>query len=217
MASFKKLYRDLFKTFGYPLAPHAGTSPKTLAAAQKRLGVKAPAALADYYLVAGGERRLNTCLNRLLPPQQWWIDKQRLIFMEENQAVLWWGVSVRNPASVDPPISQGLNDDPVTWVPEHRKCSVFLAVMLHWHAVNDGLPFCGQADAPDETDYRFEQHGWTCYVQVNSLTAYSRPGQVICLMPPGNLPFMQKWTVHAAGKTKGDLQAIAEELKLTMK
>ncbi|MGO9114246.1 MAG: hypothetical protein ACLP9L_33950 [Thermoguttaceae bacterium] len=51
------------------------------------------AALRDYYLVAGRERRFNCCLNRLLPPQEWLVDKHRLIFMEENQAVLSWGVN----------------------------------------------------------------------------------------------------------------------------
>lgn len=202
----------MYQTFGYPLTVRSSLSSEVLAAAEKRLSVRVPAALRDYYLVAGRERRFNACLHRLLPPTKWFLDKQRLIFMEENQCVCWWGVSIRNAGSDDPPVSQGINDEPISWYPEHRKCSVFLAVMLHYQAVGDGYRFCGQADAPDESNYRFEEHGWTHYGKVNSMQAYSRPNQVVCLMPPGDHPFMQKWSILAGGKTKRDLQAIETDL-----
>jgi hypothetical protein len=215
MPSFKQYYRTLYQTFGYPLSARTALSPKVLAAAGKRLGVKVPAALRDYYLVAGRERRFNACHNRLLAPSQWSIDRGRLVFMEENQSVAWWGISVRSPASDDPPVSQGIDGEPIAWHPEHRKCSVFLAIMLHFQAVSGGLRFCGTADAPDRTDYRFEENGWKHYGEVYSLQAYSRPNQVVCLAPPGDLPFMQKWSVRAGARTKGDLRTIAEDLGLT--
>lgn len=214
MASFQRCYRSLFQTFGCPLSEHAKLSTDVIAAAQKRLGVPIPAALRDYYLVAGRERRFATCYQRILPPSQWTVDKHRLIFMEENQCVVFWGVSVRNPKTKDPPVSQGINDDPIAWYPEHRKCSVFLAVMLHYQAVNGGLRFCGQANAPDTSSYRFEEHGWTRYGVVNSLIAYSRPNQVVCLMPPDNLPFLTKWSILAGGKTRADLRQISDELEV---
>jgi hypothetical protein len=166
--------------------------------------------------VAGRERRFNTCHNRLLPPSEWTIDKKRLIFMEENQSVFWWGVSIRNPDSDDPPVSQGINEDPITWHPEHRKCSVFLAVMLHYQAVSGGLRYCGSGDAPEQSSYRFEEQGWTYYGEVNSLLAYSRPNQVVCLVPPHDLPFMRNWSVLAGGKTKRDLRTISAELGISV-
>jgi hypothetical protein len=214
-SSFNQYYRTLFSTFGYPLTERSGISPELVAAAERRLGVKCPASLRDCYFVAGRERRFGACHNRLLAPQQWNIDKRRLIFMVENQAVVWWGVSTRNPDSDDPPVSQGVNDDPIPWVPEHRKCSVFLAVMLHHQAVNGGFRFYGKADAPDKSDYRFQENGWIYYGEVNSLKAYSRANQAVCLTPPGFLPFMQKISVLAGAKTKAGLQVIADDLGLT--
>jgi hypothetical protein len=187
-----------------------------IAAAEKRLGVRVPRALRDYYLVAGRERRFNICLNRLLSPLEWSIDKHRLIFMEENQGGFWWGISVRNPSSEDPPVSQGINDEPITWSLEHRKCSVFLAVMLHYQAVNGGLRFCGRADAPERFRHRFEDIGWTFYGEVNTQSAYSRANQVVCLMPPFDTRFMPNWSVLAGGKTKQDLQTIAIDLGVTI-
>jgi hypothetical protein len=166
MASFKNYYRSLFRTFGYPLSDRTVLSSNVLTVAEKRLGVKIPKALRDYYLVAGRERRFNTCLDRLLPPSQWSLDKKRILFMEENQVVAWWGVSIRNPRAADPPISQVINDEPIYWLPEHRKCSVFLAVMLHHQAVSGGFRFCGMADVPEQSNYRFEENGWTYYGEV---------------------------------------------------
>jgi hypothetical protein len=215
MESFKKYYRAMYRTFGHPLTERTALSSKVLAAAQKRLGVRIPAALRDYYLLAGRERRFNACHDRLLAPAEWSVDKKRLIFMEENQKVVWWGVSTRNPDSDDPPVSQGVNDEPITWHPEHRKCSVFLAVMLHYQAVSGGFRYCGRANAPDQSSYRFDENGWIYYGEVNSLLAYSRSNQVVCLMPPGGLPFMQKWSVLAGAKTKRDLHAIEADLGMT--
>jgi len=160
----------MYETFGYPLTARTAPSSKVLAGVEKRLGVIIPGAFRDYYLVAGRERRFNTCHNRLLAPQEWSIDKQRLIFMEENQGVVWWGVSTRNPDSDDPPVSQGINDEPITWFQEHRRCSVFLAVMLHYQAVNGGFRFCGAAIAPDQSNYRFEKNGWTYYALISHKT-----------------------------------------------
>jgi hypothetical protein len=212
MPAFKKYYSTLFRSFGYPLSSGTSNSADLLDRSARRLGVRLPRSLKDYYLVAGRERRFSACHNRLLRPTEWWVDRGRLIFMEENQCVVWWGVSVRNANSVDPAVSQGINDEPISWYPEHRKCSVFLAVMLHYQAVSGGFPFYGRADAPEESSYRFEENGWKYYGEVNSLQAYSRPNQVVCLMPPGDLPFMQRWSVLAGGKTNPDLQTIAADL-----
>jgi hypothetical protein len=214
--SFKRYYRTLYATFGYPLTERTAMSPRMLTAAEKRLGLLIPAALRDYYLVAGRDRRFSACQNRFLDPREWNIDKQRLIFIQENQSAFWWGVSTRNPDADDPPVSQGMDDEPITWTPAHRKCSVFLAVMLHYQAVNGGFRYCGRADAPDQSDYRFEENGWTYYGEVNSLTAYSRTNQVVCLTPPGDLPFMQKWSILAGARTRRDLQAIADDLGVTV-
>ena len=217
MASFGESCRVLFATFGYPLTEGDSLPPRVLAEAEERLGVRVPAALREYYLIAGRERRFNTCHNRLLPPSDWRIDKKRPIFMEENQSVAWWGVSVRSPGSADPPVSQGINDRPITWRPEHRQCSVFLAVMLHYQAVNGGFRFCGTAAATDQAIDRLQEQGWNDCGEVNTLLACHRPNQVVCLTPPGDLPFMRHWTVFAGGKTRRDLQSIADDLGVSIK
>src|SRR5262249_1469038 len=212
MLSFKNYYRALFDDFGYGLTERTSLSPGALALAENRLGVHIPKSLRDFCLIAGRERRFCLCHNRLLPPSEWTIDKKRLIFMEENQCVVMWGVSIRNPKSADPAVFQGANHEPIAWYLEHRKCSVFLAVMLHYQAVSGGFRYYGRADAPPRSNYSFEEHGWRYYGEVNGLMAFSRPNQVVCLMPPGDLPFMQKWSILAGAKSKHDIQTISAEI-----
>lgn len=215
MKNFQKYYQKLFDVLGYPLSKKTAIDSKSIAQAEKRLEIKVPPALRDYYLVAGKERQFNCCLNRLLPPKEWSVDKGRLLFMEENQAVVWWGVPVRNPKLADPMVWQGVNDDTITWASEHRRCSTFLAVTLHYHAVSGGYRFCSQARAPEKSSYRFEKNGWTYHGEVGEVSAYSRQNQVVCLMPPDDLPFMPaRWTILAGAKTKDALSQIGDELEV---
>jgi hypothetical protein len=217
LSSFETYFRELYATFGYPLTEKHALSRKVLTAAERRLGVRVPIALRDFYLVAGGERRFNHSFNRILSPRDWEVDKQRLIFMDENQVVVRWGVSLRNASSADPPISQGVNGETIAWYPEHRKLSVFLSVMLHYNAVNGGFRFCDKAEVSERAGYRLGDHGWKYRGEVNSLRAYSRPNGVLCTLPPGDLPFMNKWTALIGGKTHADLRAVADELGVAVR
>jgi hypothetical protein len=172
MMNFKSYYRTLFKTFGFPLKPSHALPAAAIAKAEKRLGVRIPAALRDYYLVAGRERRFNTSCDRLLPPSEWFLDKKRLVFLVENQAVVLWSVSTSNPKAQDPAAFVAVNEEPYEWQQEHRKLSVFLAVTLHHQAVAGGLPFVAFGDAPKQCC--LEDRGYTCYGEINSQLAYSR-------------------------------------------
>lgn len=217
MPSFKKQYQTLFKTFGCPLIENMGMPAKLLAAAEKRLRVRIPRALRDYCLVAGRERRFNTCHHRLLAPADWMVDRQHLIFMEENQRVVLWGVSIRNPDTKDPPVSQGVVAEPIHWARECRRCSDFLRRMLLYQAVSGGMPFSGIGDAPEKSDYRFDKHGWISHGELGGAHMYSRQNQVVCLQPV-QLPYMptMKINVSAGARTEADFVNIGKELSVTL-
>lgn len=215
MASLKAHFRAMFDSFGYPLTSRAKTSVEELAAAERRLGIRIPAAMRDYFLVAGRERRFNTCHNRILAPKSWSIDKKNLLFMEENQNVVWWAVSTRNPKSADPPVFQGVNDETITWVREHRRFSVFLEVMLHYQAVSGAFGHLGSAAAPDDLHEKLK-NGWKYAGEVNQLWAFGRKNQVVCVSAGGGLPFQPAMMLLAGGKTKRDLHVIEESLGVSL-
>jgi hypothetical protein len=215
MASFTKYFRMIFETFGYPLTRSAALPAKELSDQEKRLGVRIPTALREYYLVAGRERRFSVCHNRLLAPKNWSIDKKKLIFMEENQAVVWWAVATGSLRSGDPSVFQGVNDEPITWVREHRKCSVFVAVMLHYQAVSGGFRYFGSASSPEKV-HEILKKDWRYVGELNQLWAFNRQNQVVCVTPGGGLPFQPAMMILAGGKTRSDLRAIEESLSVAL-
>jgi hypothetical protein len=94
----------------------------------------------EYYLIAGRLDQLNQAHNRLLTPAQLWIDEAYLWFMEENQAVVHWGLPLKRLSDDDPVVYQRAHVDDAKWYSERMRFSVFLVRMYDWQA--------GFADAP---------------------------------------------------------------------
>lgn len=215
MTPFRERYQAVFRDFGYPLGKGCALSDAMLARAEERLGMRIPTALREYYAVAGGEKRFNMADQRLLPPSKWRIESNRLVFMEENQAVCVWGVSVRNPRADDPPVSEGSPDDEAaSWVPLKRRCSVFLMAMLHRQALCGGLPHCrfGAAIPAATLAARFRKREWMSYGELKGEEYFSRPGQVVALSREGF--WNRRWTISIAAGTRDGLYSLAEELGL---
>ena len=205
---FAQYYRDIYASFGYPLGQTSAIAVSTIDRAADSLSIILPVALRDFYAVAGREKRFNQCHNRILAPKDWRLSKNRLIFMEENQWVVWWGVSIGNPRNEDPPVFQAVNDDDdLQWHQENRRCSVFVAVMLHYQAVSGGFKHYGNSPKPDNLK-RLLKDGWRFFGTVNRLAAYSRQNQVVCIEPDMG--------VAAAAKTQKDLRTIETELGLSL-
>jgi hypothetical protein len=54
--------------------------------------------------------------------------------MEENQAVVHWGLSVKRLSEDDPVVHQRANADGAKWYSEKMRFSKFLARMYNWQA-----------------------------------------------------------------------------------
>lgn len=209
MTNYQEFYRSTFAILGHPLTPKDAIPDAEIAAAEEKSGVRLPTALREYYLVCGKEQRLNEAFNRLLNPQDWALDGSNLIFMEENQAVVLWAVSVNDPATEDPPVFQASNNDPLEWTAEQEHCSVFLVSMLHlqvtWGA---GMRWYAEAIASaslvDSLDRAFRFVG-----EINQMRAYNRQNLAVCFLPQDDA-----WRVFAGAKRKADLTRAAKELGL---
>src|SRR5215469_14194881 len=131
MSDFRDLYRRTYARLGRPLTPRDGNADSRIEVGEKKLGVRLPQALREYYRVAGRERRFNGIFNRLYAPHEWFVDADKLVFLEENQAVVLWATTASPEPGDDPPAYQGVNGEPIEWHVEHQHLSVFLIVMLH--------------------------------------------------------------------------------------
>jgi hypothetical protein len=219
MASYADRYRRTYAILGHELTPRDGRAESRIAAAEARLGIRIPKSLRDYYLVAGRERRFNRIHNRLRDPDGWWVERGRLVFMEENQAVVFWGVEASTRPTGDPPVFQGVEDETMRWYREHDRCSVFLLVSLHWQGAFGGaMRHTGTATVPRGLVAELDR-GWGFAGEVNKMRAYHRPGQAVCFLkwndPPVRAGQSPPWRVFAGSSTRRGLQEIAELLNVT--
>ena len=220
MPPFASQYADLFDRFGYPLGANHGIDDAVLDRAAERLGAPIPEALRSYYSVAGKEKRFSRAFQQFLPPSRWSIAGKHLVFLEENQAVCTWGVSLKTRGARDPAISQGFEEETdegestVSWHSENARCSTFISVLLHYQAVSGGYRFCSGGTAPDDVHKQLKR-GWNYVGEVSELWAFSRPNQVVCIMSGTGL-IDDGMMLMAGGKTARDLIAIGESLGMKL-
>jgi hypothetical protein len=181
MNAYAKRYRETFARLGVSLAQSNAMPDAELAAAAQRLGIRLPEALRAYYLLAGRELALNTAHDTLLPPDEWQMTGDKLVFLRENQAVVVWSVAI-SPFSEDPEVFQGPIDFS-EWYPEHPVLSEFLDVMLHWQAVMGSVLACSGSTDIDETVRARLDRACVFAGEINQLRAYSREHVVLCLVP----------------------------------
>lgn len=187
-----------------------GTSmdEQSLARAERHVGVSLPQALRSYYLTLGNLRELNNAHDRLLAPKDWFIDEGKIVFMVENQAVVYWGVEASKSPEDDPSVFQGVNLLPKTieWHAECDSCSEFLLVMLHWQAVLGGLEWLGMADEVGPALAACLAANWRQIGRVNELVAYGREGRAACLLTDSG-------QLYIGGRTESEFQEITAELR----
>lgn len=213
-------YQDTFATFGIRLRSEDACTTADIEDAERRLRVVLPGALKDYYLFAGREKRINQFHNRLLPPEKLFIDSERVVFMEENQWAVFWGVPALREAKADAAVFQGVNrrDKAIEWHPEHDSCSIFLDVMAVWHASFGGAAAhtaVGYVDEGAAREALDEQ--WKLIGEVNAMRAYKQSECAVCFLKWED--FFQKkrklpaWRVFAAAASAVALARLRTSLQ----
>jgi hypothetical protein len=153
---FKEYYSNRFyEIFGSSLSPSDGLGDEYVQAELSKIGFSIPRALTDYYSIAGNhqinrEHNILRSVNEL----EWFGDT--LIFMEENQAVAYWGVKREDCNLHNPIVWQGQNidsiewkleDEPMEWYSENYRISQFLMAMWKWMRTGEQEPPEFSADA----------------------------------------------------------------------
>lgn len=129
---FKEYYASRFKEiFSSPLQTSDGLGDELVQVKLQQLGLEIPEALAQYYAVAG-LHWINKEHNRLrsLEELEWFDDK--LVFMDENQWVVYWAISKADLYTPNPTIWQGANSDVIEWEDCGYECTRFIMAMWEW-------------------------------------------------------------------------------------
>ncbi len=111
---------------------------------QNRLSIQLPEVLKRYYITLGQEQNINQSHNRLLFANDVeFIDHEYLVFFEENQNVVIWGIKREDLTQDDPPIYGGYayEDGHLEWHYEIDTCSGFLTLMAIYNGTMGGLKY----------------------------------------------------------------------------
>jgi hypothetical protein len=127
----EKYLAALAPLLGRKLKSADGLAAGFLSAAERKLKVKIPTALREYYCVAG-RLPLNKEHNRLYSPGKLRILEKKLVFMEENQCVVFWGMDTEALDQDDPEVFQTSNEAPVVWYCEELPFSDWIIKMWRW-------------------------------------------------------------------------------------
>jgi hypothetical protein len=206
MDDFQEQYRRSFEILGRPLGPEDCLPDEAIIAAEHRLGVQVPKALADFYRVAGRAEDFTCVFNRMLHPDEWTIEAGKLVFMEENQAVVLWATEADARPNDDPPAYQATTDEPMVWERVNDRCSVFLLVMTHWEAAFGASMPCGNTAEVEAGLVGKLETNWTFVGEVAGMKAFNKPGRVVCFLEE------EDRRIFAGATSEAGLDAIASEL-----
>lgn len=128
---------------GYPEA--------AIAALEDRLQVKLPASLRQYYLSLGKNKVVNDSFNRLTSLGEiGFSEDEHLVFYEENQAVVLWGIA-RAELQQDNPAVYGTYDSArEEWFVDAATTENFLLSMAWWNGALGGLPHTAFTDLEED-------------------------------------------------------------------
>jgi hypothetical protein len=111
-----------------------GVSEEAFAQAESRLWLRLPVALREYFLIAGNADDANRMHNLLFRPDEFIVEDGYLVFMEENQAVVHWGIPIDRCDEPDPSVWQRVNGPEPEWYSEELPFSSFMVKNLAWQA-----------------------------------------------------------------------------------
>lgn len=126
---FQEFYQSQFiEMLGSGPEAADGLGEEVVEAKLAQRGLHVPTALFDYYAVAGFHW-INTKQNRFRPIDEldWYEDW--LVFMDDEQGIVSWGIHREDLSSPDPVVWQGVLGEEIDWFQENSTLSRFLMEM----------------------------------------------------------------------------------------
>jgi len=200
---YRRIVQLLFRrSFG----PTDGFTRDELNRIQSKSDYRLPKALRDFYQGVGKFKTILQAHNRFYKPARLVRMEDKLVFCEENQAVVYWGIAVRDEVKANPPVYQGINCEPMEWHIEADQCSDFLTGMIYWQAVNGGLPLVRFAQGPATLRERVRK--WPLVWQDADSKLFNCRTSVLCLTRRDK----QTFDVQVASTSDDELDKLGEQL-----
>jgi hypothetical protein len=181
--------------------------------AERRLHLRLPEALRDYYLRVGRFDDLNRACDRLLAPEELRVASDRLLFYQGHQSGAW-GIPLQDVCREDPPVYQCPDPKKSEWYLDHQHLSDFWISMLYWQAVNGAMKYVDVQRVDEEVLERIRQH-WPRipmnWEHGDDMQVYREDGQVLWVAKVEG-----EWEVWAGGRTLKAFLGIGTALGLDL-
>jgi hypothetical protein len=215
--AFWRLYERTAAALFTPIGMDNGLAEKQVTAGERQVDFHLPLLLRQFYLRVGKRADLTRRYHRLLRPGELRVSAGALVFFEESQRVVFWGIPLADLGMADPPVWQANNHTKkrLAWYPDHDRLSDFWVTMLYrqfleYSEHNGVVPINHKTLTAIRRDWpRVELHG----KNIGEVEVFARDGQALCVFRQGH-----DLELLAAGRTEqaflniGQRLGIAEEL-----
>jgi hypothetical protein len=181
--SLKNTLNDLGEKVLGGLKPEGGVREADWSDLESRLKIKLPIVLKTFYQLVGKNKAVMSGHNRFLTVEHLRVNNDGLVFLEQNQNVMFWEIKRQDLGQADPPVQQG-NLNEAKRYRDADFLSSFLIGMTCWQASNS-LPWTGRGRINDLLIQQIK--GALTYSdpgvedEVNDLVGYYEKDLVFCM------------------------------------
>lgn len=201
------LGRSLTNTDGYDII--------TIEQIESKLGQEIPAILKEFYITIGKLDIFMSSFQRFIKPENLFCEDGKLVFLEENQTVCYWGINTEN-GEKDPLVYQAQNLDNTIWNSEEISLSVFLKMMLYGQCAEGGYQFSGAIYDLDryelvEFTEQLNTDSWIKVVNHNNWIIYEKDRKLIWYFTDDEGNLSEDYPLFVSTQTKEDFLKMEEE------
>jgi hypothetical protein len=141
----------IHKLYNLPEDANAGYTEEELSALELRLKITIPDVLRRYYKILGRNGHVNDSFNRLTSLGEIGFSEDgHLVFYEENQAVVLWGIAQEDIAAANPPVYGTYDSNRAEWFMDSDTMEHFLLSMAWWNGALGGLNYTAFTDLEED-------------------------------------------------------------------
>lgn len=168
---------------GRNLKPKDGMSIEAITSLEHSLAIELPNELKDFYLLVGELDIFMTSFQEFIEP---YLKDDKLIFLQENQAVCYWAIDIKNLDNKTVWMSTNIESSAPEWYSENVNLYDFLKILMFYQSAQGGYPNGGAVYESNFTDRKeylnfLEEvtHSYTKVVDHNGLVIYQQATKLI--------------------------------------
>jgi hypothetical protein len=176
--SFKQIAEKLLER---TLKAEDGIESKEIETVEKILNIKLPNQLRDLYLNVGNLPCFMNSFEIFAKPDELYFEKEKLIFLEENQSVCYWGIdaTAENPEVFMFVPVEGETETAI--YSENINLSEFLRILMYYQFAQGGCEYCSSIDEMQKINNLLEKNisNWEKVVDHNGLIIFWQNGMLL--------------------------------------